>query len=61
MQLNESLSGSRILFGVNRIGGVKCNISEKNNKLILERIDEVSSDFDKVIAMLKSKSSFMDG
>lgn len=60
MQLNESLSGSRILFGVNRIGGVKCDISEKNNKLILERIDEVSSDFDKVIAMLKSKSSFMD-
>jgi Ni,Fe-hydrogenase III large subunit/Ni,Fe-hydrogenase III component G len=60
MQLNESLSGSRILFGVNRIGGVKCDISEKNNKLTLERIDEVSSDFDKVTTMLKSKSSFMD-
>ncbi len=60
MQLNESLSGSRILFGVNKIGGVKCDISEDKKKLILERIDEVLSDFDKVIVMLKSKSSFMD-
>jgi len=60
MQLNESLSGSRILFGVNRIGGVKCSISENKKKLIVERIDEVLSDFDKVIGMLKSKSSFMD-
>ncbi|CUR51649.1 NiFe-hydrogenase-4, large subunit [Nitrosotalea devaniterrae] len=60
MQLNESLSGSRILFGVNKIGGVKCDISEGKKKLILERIDEVLSDFDKVIVMLKSKSSFMD-
>ena len=60
MQLNESLSGSRILFGVNRIGGVRCDISDKNKKLILECIDEVSSDFDKVILFLKSKSSFMD-
>ncbi|SMH70954.1 hydrogenase large subunit [Candidatus Nitrosotalea okcheonensis] len=60
MQLNESLSGSRLLFGVNRIGGVKCGISESKKKLIRERIDEVLSDFDKIIGMLKSKSSFMD-
>ncbi|HEU5487726.1 MAG TPA: NADH-quinone oxidoreductase subunit C [Candidatus Nitrosotalea sp.] len=60
MQLNESLSGSRILFGVNRIGGVKCGISESKKKLVLGRIDEVLSDFDKIIGMLKSKSSFMD-
>ena len=60
MQLNETLSGSRILFGVNRIGGVKCDITDENRKTILERIDEVSSDFEKVIAFLKSKSSFID-
>ena len=30
MQLNESLSGSRILFGVNRIGGVRCDITDEN-------------------------------
>jgi Ni,Fe-hydrogenase III large subunit/Ni,Fe-hydrogenase III component G len=60
MQLNESLSGSRILFGVNRIGGVKYDISDKNKKLILEQIEEVSSDFEKIIVFLRSKSSFMD-
>lgn len=59
MRLNESLSGSRILFGVNKIGGVKCDISG-NNKLVLETIDTVASDFDMVIEMLRTKSSFMD-
>jgi len=60
MRLNESLSGSRILFGVNRIGGVRCDITDENKKLILETLSEISDDFDKVIILLKSKSSFMD-
>ena len=29
MQLNEKLSGSRILFGINQIGGVKTNITDE--------------------------------
>ncbi|MDE1815931.1 MAG: NADH-quinone oxidoreductase subunit C [Thaumarchaeota archaeon] len=60
MQLNEYLSGSRILFGVNRIGGVRCDITDENKKLILETLSQVSDDFDKVTILLKSKSSFMD-
>ncbi len=60
MRLNESLSGSRILFGVNRIGGVRCDITDENKKLILETLREISDDFDKIIMLLKSKSSFMD-
>ena len=60
MQLNESLCGSRILFGINRIGGVRCDIPDENKKLILETLNEVSSDFEKIITLLKSKSSFMD-
>lgn len=60
MQLNEILCGSRILFGVNRIGGVRCEIEQENKKLILEKIDETLHDFDKVTAFLKSKASFMD-
>jgi Ni,Fe-hydrogenase III large subunit/Ni,Fe-hydrogenase III component G len=60
MQLNESLSGSRILFGVNRIGGVRYDITDENKKLILETISEISNDFEKLIILLKSKSSFMD-
>lgn len=60
MRLNESLSGSRILFGVNRIGGVRCDITDENKKLILETLSEISDDFGKIILLLKSKSSFMD-
>ncbi|HEV2192194.1 MAG TPA: NADH-quinone oxidoreductase subunit C [Nitrosopumilaceae archaeon] len=60
MQLNESLCGSRILFGVNRIGGVRCNITDENKKLILKTLSEISNDFEKIITLLKSKSSFMD-
>jgi Ni,Fe-hydrogenase III large subunit len=60
MQLNESLSGSRILFGVNRIGGVRCDITSENKKLILQTISEISNDFEKIIFLLKSKSSFVD-
>jgi Ni,Fe-hydrogenase III large subunit/Ni,Fe-hydrogenase III component G len=60
MQLNESLCGSRILFGVNRIGGVRCDITDENKKLILQTISEISNDFEKLIILLNSKSSFMD-
>ncbi len=60
LRLNESLSGSRILFGVNRIGGVRCDITDENKKLIIEILSEVAADFDKIITLLKSKSSFMD-
>lgn len=60
MRLNESLSGSRILFGVNRIGGVRYDITDEHKKLILETLNEISDDFDKIIIILKSKSSFMD-
>jgi Ni,Fe-hydrogenase III large subunit/Ni,Fe-hydrogenase III component G len=60
MQLNESLSGSRLLFGVNRIGGVRCDISDENRKLIVNTLDMVSHDFEKIIAFLKAKSSLMD-
>jgi Ni,Fe-hydrogenase III large subunit/Ni,Fe-hydrogenase III component G len=60
MQLNESLCGSRILFGVNRIGGVRCDIADENKKLILQTINEILHDFEKLIILLNSKSSFMD-
>lgn len=60
MRLNESLSGNRILFGVNRMGGVRCDITEESKKIIIETLDEVSIDFEKIVTLLKSKSSFID-
>ncbi len=60
MKLNELLSGSRILFGVNRIGGVRCNIADEGKKIITESMDSILSDFENIITLLKSKSSFID-
>jgi Ni,Fe-hydrogenase III large subunit/Ni,Fe-hydrogenase III component G len=60
MKLNESLSGSRILFGVNRIGGVRCDITDEGKKIIMESIESIFPDFEKIVALLKSKSSFID-
>lgn len=57
MRLNESLCGSRILFGVNRIGGVRYDIDKKN---IIETIENILQDFEKIIALVKSKSSVID-
>lgn len=60
MKLNESLSGSRILFGVNRIGGIRCNVTDENRKTITESLDSILSDFENVVTLLRSKSSFID-
>ena len=60
MKLNESLSGSRILFGVNRIGGVRYNITDEGKKIITESIESTLSDFENIVTLLKSKSSFID-
>jgi Ni,Fe-hydrogenase III large subunit/Ni,Fe-hydrogenase III component G len=60
MNLNELLSGSRILFGVNRIGGVRCDITDEGKKIITESLESILSDFENIISLLKSKSSFID-
>lgn len=60
MRLNESLCGNRILFGVNRVGGVRCDITEESKKIIMDTMDDVLIDFDKIVTLLKSKSSFID-
>ena len=60
MKLNESLSGSRILFGVNRIGGVRCDITDEGRKIIIESLESILSDFENIVTLLKTKSSFID-
>ncbi len=60
MKLNELLSGSRILFGVNRIGGVRCDITDESKQTITESTESILSDFENVVTLLKSKSSFID-
>jgi len=60
IQLNEKLSGSRILFGVNQIGGVKINITDKMLMNIHSVLDNVFQNFEKILEHLRSNSSVMD-
>lgn len=60
MQLNETLSGSRILFGINQIGGVKTNITDKMLTDIHSILEDVFLKFEKVLDLLKSNSSVID-
>ena len=60
MQLSERLSGSRILFGVNQIGGVKINITDEMLIDIHFVLDDAFQIFEKIFDLLKSNSSVMD-
>lgn len=60
MQLNERLSGSRILFGINQIGGVKTNMTDKMLIDIHSVLDDAFQIFEKIFDLLKSNSSVMD-
>lgn len=60
MQLNERLTGSRILFGVNQIGGVNVNITNEMLDDIHSTLDEAYQSFEKIFEQLKLKSSVVD-
>lgn len=60
MQLNEMLSGNRILFGVNRIGGVNVDLSDETLDTIHSVLDRTYVDFENIFTHLQSNSSVMD-
>lgn len=60
MQLNEQITGSRLLFGVNRIGGVGIDLAGDKLRLLAITTERVLKDFERVISMLKNKSSVID-
>jgi Ni,Fe-hydrogenase III large subunit len=60
MRLNEEISGSRLLFGVNRIGGVGIDLPPEKVELILRTIQRVKLDFDSVVEVLRNDSSVVD-
>lgn len=59
MRLNEQVAGSRLLFGVNRIGGVGVDLKD-NAELVTGTTDSVLQDFNRVVSALRAKSSVMD-
>jgi len=60
MQLNEKVTGSRLLFGVNRIGGVGVELKEDKLLLIKGATSEVLQDFERVISALRGTGSVID-
>ncbi|MDR4490762.1 MAG: NADH-quinone oxidoreductase subunit C [Candidatus Nitrosocosmicus sp.] len=60
MRINEKLSGSRLLFGVNKIGGVKIDFKPETLGLILADLSQILQDFDNLVKSLHNTSSFMD-
>ncbi len=58
--LNERLTGSRYLKGVNAIGGVRVDLDEAKSRLIVSSLDALEGDFRALKRMLFSNISFMD-
>jgi Ni,Fe-hydrogenase III large subunit/Ni,Fe-hydrogenase III component G len=59
MRLNEQVAGSRLLFGVNRIGGVGIDLQGKQD-LVISTTNSVLEDFNRLVSVLRSKSSVVD-
>ncbi|MFA5858078.1 MAG: NADH-quinone oxidoreductase subunit C [Elusimicrobiota bacterium] len=58
--LNDKITGSRYLKGINTIGGVTKNIDEPARKLLKTTLDTVMPDFIELTEILYSSASFMD-
>lgn len=60
LRLNELVTGSRYLMGMNRIGGVRRDISPEKGELIRKKLAEFKKEFDELMAILKGSGSFLD-
>lgn len=60
MQWNERLTGSRFLRGVNAIGGVTKNISDKDKKGLTEDLRKINKDFSEVIEIAENNESLIN-
>ncbi len=60
LQLNEKLSGSRYLKGINQISGVAKDIDGQSKKDILDNLKLFSADLNELEQILFSSASFMD-
>lgn len=59
MRLNEKVAGSRLLFGVNRIGGVGIDLKGKQ-EIVISTTNSVLEDFNRLVSVLRGKSSIVD-
>lgn len=60
MQINEKISGSRFLRGINTIGGVARNITPEMASQLIVDCDAIMNDFSDVIAVAEKSSSLIN-
>ncbi|MFA6161531.1 MAG: NADH-quinone oxidoreductase subunit C [Patescibacteria group bacterium] len=60
MQINERLTGSRFLRGVNAIGGVTKDIDPKQKKQLAVDLDLILEDFSEVIEIAENSASLLN-
>jgi Ni,Fe-hydrogenase III large subunit/Ni,Fe-hydrogenase III component G len=60
MRINESLTGSRFLRGVNKIGGVTVSISETGKDDLLKKLPVLEKDFTEVVAIATNSRTVLN-
>jgi Ni,Fe-hydrogenase III large subunit len=60
MQLNDRLTGSRFLRGVNRIGGVAVDLTTGQLTEIVDELDRIEKDFSELESIIVSNASLTD-
>jgi Ni,Fe-hydrogenase III large subunit len=60
MQLNDRLTGSRFLRGVNRVGGVALDLTDPNIALVTKELDAIEPDFTELEGILFANASLTD-
>ncbi len=60
MQINERLTGSRFLRGVNKIGGVSKDLNNEEKSLLSSDLDRILKDFGEVINVAENSVSLLN-
>lgn len=60
MQINERITGSRFLRGVNLVGGVSKNIDDKGKNMLSGNLVNIAKDFSEIIDIAKNNSSLLN-
>jgi Ni,Fe-hydrogenase III large subunit len=60
MRIHERLTGSRFLRGVNAIGGVKCDIDDKESGPLARELTRILEDFLEIIAAAENSPSLLN-
>jgi Ni,Fe-hydrogenase III large subunit len=60
MQLNDRLTGSRFLRGINRVGGVVIDLSAEQLAEVAEELEAIGRDFSEVGAIIFANASLTD-